>query len=64
MAALEKAKASGENPEEKICHCLVVALGKAKAVEVNPEEKSGVGAPKAVPNVVFNPVLASVLRRH
>ena len=34
----KKAKASGENPEEKICHCLVAALGKAKAMGVNPEK--------------------------
>ena len=48
----------------RVCHCLVAALGKAKAMGVNPEEKSGVGDPKAVPYVVLNPVLASVLRRH
>ena len=48
----------------RVCHCLVAALGKAKATGVNPDRKSGVGDPKAVPSVVFNPVLASVLRRH
>ena len=42
----------------------MAAFGKAEASGVNPEEKSGVGDPKAVPCIVLNLVLASVLRRH
>ena len=59
VAALEKAKASGENPEDKNLPLPCGCFGKSKGYGSKPRKKSGVGDPKAVPCVVYNLVLAS-----